>query len=320
MLYYFYFLIPYFLFLLDPFFEQLKQNIVRLIADGKPKEAYEKAKQLLAQYPEDDDVREIYEDVVKEIAEENDDKVNEALPALKEAYANGEFEKVLQETGKLLKFAPKHGDLRDLYFDAQKAYQKKLEQSLDLMKDRYRKRFDELLEKSPHLLNEELFALDMANPTNEEVLHLTAEYRDHLIEKMIREKEELIYSDKTEALEHFLKSLQQIDPKSKRVEDLRRMIRMAEGEAAAEDRLEFMYRGEQHLKTLLRLKKYDKALKVAEEILVANPKSGYAKRGAAEARRKLYAQSREAAVKLLLENLPQLEADRKANPDNYLSV
>ncbi len=305
---------------MDPFFEQLKQNILALVSSGKAKDAYSRAKQLLAQYPDDEDVRRIYREVAEVIGDENERLVEKALPALEASFDTGDYAKVLSEAGRLLKFAPKHGDLKDLFFKAQRAYAEKLEHSVDLMEARHRQRFEELLANSPESLNEELFSLDMANPNNDVLHKLTSEFRDRLIEKLIKEKEELIYSDKFEAFEHFLSELRRIDPKSKRVMDLERLMKAGQGEMMQEDRLEFLYRGQQHLKTLLRLKKFDKAMKVAEEILVADPKASYAKRGLSEAKRKLYGESRAAAVDLVIAEREALKKSFQAEPQSFLRV
>lgn len=305
---------------MDPYFDQVERNIKSLIGEQKFKEAYSLVKQLLAKYPGDKDAENLKKLVEKEVVASNQRLIDSKMPGLKKLFSEKKFPELVKECKALLKFDPDHKELVSLMNKAIKQYQEETSESLKNIEDSSRKMLEKLLSENPDRLVDELFSLDKAYAGNEVMKNVTSEYREKLIERLINEKEDLIYSDKFEAIDSFVKRLENISPTSQRVKDLKEMLRVLRHEAQTNDKREFLYKGGKHLQTLLRLKKFDKALQVAEELLEVNPNDKFARKVCNVARKKLYGVTRNDCVQLLLDHREEWQKELQSTPNSFVKI
>ena len=137
---------------------------------------------------------------------------------------------------------------------------------------------------------------------------------------MISDQKNLLYSDKFSEIESFIKQLKAIDPDNKRIKDLYPFLQDWKTLHQTEKKREFIFQGKEHLSNLFKLKCYDKALKVCEELLDLEPDSKEILKFKKKAKSFLFTQTRELSVKSLLKEMKGLADEFKKENSNIIKV
>ncbi|MEK7126516.1 MAG: hypothetical protein AAB848_00260 [Patescibacteria group bacterium] len=304
----------------DAFFRQAEQNIVQLIHEKKYKEAYSFAKQFLERFPHEKTFIKLKEQIEEAVEEENESLVNEKLQNLKPLYKEEKYEEILKGLKELLILSPNSSKLQKLYQEAQIKYQNQVAVSQEKFEKKQRARLDELLKTNETLLIEEIFLLETQNSDVPRIRKLAQEYRDKVIEKKIKEKGELIYSDKYDAIANFLEQLRHIDKENPRIAEIENITGGKKLTNQSEQKSEYIYAGQTHLDTLMKLKKYDKVMTAAEEILKTDPNNETAKNLLEEATQLFFAQTREESIDSINKNLPALKQEYKEDKTKFTTI
>ncbi len=305
---------------MDAYFEQFSRNVNQVLADKDYKKAYKLCEEMALRFPGNSDVTAIKSRIVNEVRIENERVIESKLETFDELWDQKNYAEIIKQVQKLLKLDPTNKKLKKWNTKAQAAYKSQLD---ELQKDFYSKKeqdFETLLKNSPHLLVDALFNFDLSNPGNITVRKMTEKFRDKLIEKKIKEREDLIYSDKFEAIGNFIHELRNIDEKNPRIKDLEGMLKMWEHSDQQEQRSEFIYKGETHLETLMKLHKYDKAIKVAEEILEVDPSLTKVRKLLEKAQGKFFVQTREMTIGRIEADLPSAKVAYDQGRDDFVAI
>lgn len=304
----------------DAFFRQAEQNIVQLMHDKKYKEAYSLVKQFLERFPHEKTFIKLKKQIEEAVEEENESLINEKLESLKPLFKEEKYEEILKILKELLTLSPNSSKLQKLYQETQIKYQNQVTVSQEKFEKKQRARLDELLQTNETLLIEEIFLLETQNSDVPRIRKLAQEYRDKVIEKKIKEKKELIYSDKYDAISNFIEQLKKIDPNSPRITELENIVGGKKLVNQSEQKSEYIYAGQTHLDTLMKLKKYDKVIKVSEEILKTDPENITAKKMLEEATRLFFAQTKEESIDSINKNLPALKQEYEKDKTKFTTI
>lgn len=302
------------------YFEQLEQNINHLLADKKYKQAYQLCSEILIKFPEEKRFLKLKEHTEEAAKIENEKIVENKLKEFETLWQQEKFVEILKELKDLFLIAPENKKLKKFYHAAQEAYREKVEKLKKEFKQKEISRLDTLFSNNPEELLEELFALERANPGNLEIKSLTTNYRDRLIAKKIAEKQQLLNSDKYPDIDHFIQQLEKIDDKSPRIRDLMASVDNRKRKSQLEQTGEFVYQGLAHLDTLMKLKKFDKVIQAANEILSVDEKNKKIKRILSKAKNKLFQQTKELTVDSILCNKDSLKTAYLQNKDNFIKL
>jgi len=304
----------------DPFIEQAEQNINLLLAEKRFKEAYQKCEALILQFPGEEALVALKERIEQDIRIANSQVIETRLKELEKLFEEKEYVLVLRGLKELLKLDQKSPKLNDLFSKTQALYAAQLSEMEDGFIDQQRVRLEKIFEDSPADLLEELFVLDRNNASNKRVHDLTASFRDLVIKKKIEEMADLLYSDKYDAIAHFISELQQIDEKNPRIAELKSSLQHVRNDEQFSQKSEFIYSGEKHLDTLIKLKKYDQAMKVAEEILHLDPGNLSVIKLLKKASRANFYQTRDLSIQAIEENLPALLSEYEEDSSKFIKL
>ncbi|MBI2634290.1 hypothetical protein HYW82_01295 [Candidatus Peregrinibacteria bacterium] len=303
-----------------PFFQEAEQKIRRLIDEKQYRQAYGLCKEYLMEYPYDELFLNLKTEIEELVNENNENIINKKIVELEKDFKEEKYAGILEELKKLLEVNPRHKQLVKFFRKTQGAYEKQIGKNQQYFDENQRQRLEILLEQNPAGLIEELFILEKNNPGNQNVLNLTTEFRDKLIAEKIKEKEELIYSEKYEAIENFIKELETVDAKNQRIAEIGKMAKARQHYSQLHDKEEFLYQGEKHIDTLMKLKKFDKAIKAANELLAIDRFNTRILKLLEKARKKLFTQSSEETIDIIQKKQEQLNTDHKNNPDKYIEL
>lgn len=304
----------------NAFIEQAEQNINLLLSEKKFREAYQKCDALLLQFPTESSIVDLKRRVESDVIIENKRVIDLKLEGLESLWNSKDYVTILRSLRELLKLDPKSSKLISLYTKAQKLYAEQVEVLEREFEQSQKKKLQELFETSPDALLDELFLLDRNNTGNPSVHRMTTLFRDMLIKKRIDEMAELVYSDKYAAIANFIAELKKIDASNSRIVELESMLRHWQNDEQFNQKSEFIYNGRQHLDTLMKLKKYDKAMRVAEEILRIDANDKFVRKILKNAEQKFFSQTRNLTINSIQAAQPELLTQYQSDKANFIRL
>lgn len=302
------------------FLEQIEQKIYLLQNQGKLSEAYDLCKLYLSQYPEEKSLHSLKGEIEEAIEDANNHLVDKKLAELSPSWKEGNYPKIIKELKALLQYSPNHKELRKQYQTAQIKYKEEIEIRSAKYEKQQIAKFDKLLAENENSLVGELYLLSNDNPNNPEVKNLVQTYRNKVIEKKLAQKRELMESEKFDDIANYLSQLEKIDENSPIIKRERDNLQIRKHKKQNQEKQEFVYQGMSHLDTLMKLGKYDKAIKVAVEILETDQTNKIAKKILKSAEEKLFEQTREITIQKITEGKSEIQADTKLHQDQYISI
>ncbi len=302
------------------YYEQLEQKINSFLTEGKFKEAFALCKESIIQYPSEPRFAKIKNRIEEAVEEENEKRIKDKLEAMKPLWKEEKYLDILKTLKDLLIASPNNSKLKSLYEDAENSYKKQFKKLIEKFSKEQHQRLDVILENNPGQLIEELYILTKENPGNQNVKNLVAEYEDKLIAKKIEDKKELLSSNKYDVIENFLDELRKIGKANKRIQDIEVAIKSRKLEGEIVQTKEFVYGGEKHLDTLVKLEKYDKAIKAAEEILKVDPKNIAARDVLVFSEKKYKNQLKNLAADSIEKNFQNLQTEYAQDKTKFIKI
>ena len=302
------------------YFDQLELKINSLLNDRKFKEAFSLCRETILQYPNETRFVKIKERIEKAVEEENENIIKNKLEEIKPLWKEEKYLEILKTLKNLLAASPNNSKLKNLYLDAEKLYRKQYENLNEKFNKDQRIRLDSILKENPSQLAESLYILTKENSGNTIVKNLVSEYEEKLITKKIEDKRELINSNKFDVIEGFLDDLRKINRFSKKIQEIESQIKSRKLEGEIVQTKEFVYGGEKYLDTLVKLKKFDKAMKAAEEILKVDPENKEAKEVLEDSTGKYKDQVKDLAVDSINKNLQGLKTEYDKDKTKFIKI
>lgn len=305
----------------DPYIGQLEQNVTILLTDHRFKDAEKLCLDVLKSHPEyQAEVKALLQKITVAIADQNEKVIEKQLEDLEVLWNSKDYPTLIQELRKIIKIDPRNFEANDQLLRAQKAYLKVIDKNKKNFVANQAEEFERLLKEDPAELLQALFEFEKSNVSNEAMLKLAARYRDKLLEQKLSTHDELIKSGNIHDIEHLLAELENIDKSHPKLAKIRSMLSLLKLDDYSNQKLEFLYSAREHLDTLLQLKKYDKALQLAEEILSQNPKDSFVRKVAAKARRRLYSETRDITVEKITDDLAKTRSDFEQDPSSFIRL
>lgn len=302
------------------YFDQLELKINSLLNDRKFKEAFSLCRETILQYPNETRFVKIKERIEKAVEEENENIIKNKLEEIKPLWKEEKYLEILKTLKNLLAASPNNSKLKNLYLDAEKLYRKQYENLNEKFNKDQRIRLDSILKENPNQLAEALYILTKENSGNTIVKNLVSEYEEKLIAKKIEDKRELINSNKFDVIESFLDDLRKINKFSKKIQEIESQIKSRKLEGEIVQTKEFVYGGEKYLDTLVKLKKFDKAMKAAEEILKVDPENKEAKEVLEDSAEKYKDQVKDLTVDSINKNLQGLKTEYDKDKTKFIKI
>lgn len=302
------------------YFAQIEQKINSLLSEKKFKEAHKICVDMIEKFPEDSRFKKIKEKIEKEVENENEKAIKEKLKEILPLWKEEKYDEILKALKPLLEAAPTNENLKRTIIKAQNEYKKKIEKLKTDFNNKQIQKFSELFEKNEEQLIQDLFQLEKGNPGNKDIKKLTASFRDKIIERRIKEKEDLITSEKYEDIAHFIQQLKKIDEKNTRILDLEKQIKISQHGYQLEEKGEFVYQATKSLDTLIRLKKYDKAIKIANEILDIDKENKEARKILKEAEKEFFKQTRNESIDVIKKNQRDNKKEYEKDKSGFIKL
>lgn len=307
---------------MDQAFEiQLRRNIEALIAEGKFGEAFEECTKILNKIPNNQTFLSIKRSIEVKMFELNKEKVKEGIKEAKKIFKNKDTIGALKKIRELLTLAPNDATLIRLHGKLQEKYKKETEKAEQDFVQQKEKEFKTLLDASSYsILLQEIDLLESNYIGNKNVMSLASRTKESIIKKEIEGKKELLMSTKFEEIYDFLNDLKNIKKDSKILIDIEASIKKRESGSAMRTIGDFVYSGTNDLETLMKLKKYNEAVSVSEELLQINPQDEKVRKIYNKAKTKAYAVNKNDAIEVIKKSISKLKGEYTNNKSNFIRI
>lgn len=298
-------------------FKKIEEEIESLLADKKFSEALQLCNQYSVRFADNSEIIKLKRKVLEASQKHNHEFIESKIKETKIDYRNKNYEKVLKVLIPLFKIAKNDKELRSYFEKIKEEYEQQNKENLD----KYIKEKESQLRRL--FSNKDQFILEAAklekeNYKNKVVRELITKLRNDFIEKEINDNKELLKSDKYEIIKNIIKSLRRIEYENQLITNLEKEIKKRKYDFAVEEKAEYIYKGEQFLDTLIKLKKYDKALIVALEILEIDPNNKIVQKIYNKIEKNLFNQIRNETVEKIISDQKNLKEEFKKNPNVFI--
>jgi hypothetical protein len=302
------------------FIDQACQKIRRLIAQEKLKEAHKICYELSQQYPKELDFKGLLNEIETEVEEKNQKIAEEKLEEIEPLWKEKKYDKIISELQEIAKAIPSNKIIKQ---QIEKAKQKYSEQVENLQKEffsKQRARLEKLLDTNTFEFQSELYILESNNPQNSKIKDMVKELKGELINKKIKEKTELLKSTKHQDIKNFIAELKKIDPQNENLRRLDENTRIRTHKDQIDEKKEYIHSGFSQYEELIKIKKYDKAIKVAEEILKADHRNKAAIKAKRKAEKLFYYHTKSLVIKEIEKSAPAIRKSYKKKPANFIKL
>jgi len=305
----------------EAFFRQIRRNIESLIIEGQLAEAYSKCKEILEEYPDQKGILDLKRSIEQKLISENKEIVEAGIKEAEEFAKKDEKEKALRKLKELLEISPNNEKLKRIYLKIQKKYKENLEKIQENFLENKKKILKECFSKGDMTeLIQLTQTLAREYGENKDMQALVKMYREKIVESELKEKGELLNSTKFDDIESFLKDLKKIDETSKAIQNVENYVKRRKMGSQVENIEEFIFSSEEALVTLMKLKKYEEAIVVANEILKTSPENNEAKKILKKAKRKSFFMNQKEVVRKITQKLPALKFEYEKNKSNFIRI
>lgn len=302
------------------YFGQVEKNINSLIADQKYKEAHRLCKEYLEKFPQEKKLLKMKKKIEKIVRSENTKVVKEEIKKTKPLWKEKQYAEIIKILKPLIEADPGNNKIKRLAIKAQDAYREEVQKLKNNFEKEQTERFDMVLKNQPSQLLDELSELERDNPGNPIAKGIIQKYKTALIRNRIKEKEELIYSDKYDSIHSFIDQLRIIDKNNSVINELEDLTRRRQHGNQVDEKNEFVYKSKSHLITLMQLKKYNKAVMAATELLETEKDNQEIIKILKKAEKKLFKINREKTISLIQDDIVKQKAEYEKDPSSFVRL
>jgi len=304
----------------NQYLAEIQNRIEAMLSANKDKDAYDLCLQVLKKLPDNKDFNKLRDVIEEKIEKGNKILIDKKIAELKPLVSEKRYEEILRELNPFVK-TYQTSKLVNFYRDIYSLYAKQIEVN---QKDK----LAELEMKSDNLINteqeegllQELYKLEKNNIGNYKIQELVKKIKTKIIKRKIKEKSDLIYSDKYNAIANFIESLKRIDDHSDDVAKMEKEVRGRVEGKQQENKNEFIFNGKNYLQTLMHLKKFDKAVKVAQELLEVDENDKFVKSVLKKAESKMFSQTRDSSIVSIEESKEYLKREYSKEKDKFVKI
>lgn len=262
-------------------------KIKNLMAQNKYVNAHKACLEILRFDPENIQVIKLKNKIEAAVKKHNIDALKEDIANLKPLLAQKKFEELLAHLKQLEPYINQYPPLKLFIIKAQKAYRKDItvkqkkyfdQQYEEIAKLRKQKKYAEALHISQQLIRD---SIEIKRSTK-----LISELKHQWINDELEKKQQFMNTDKHEDILLWLQKLKQISGKHPKIDKLIEKTKQRQQLYKKDQKKDFIFSGFEKMKTLIQLKKFDKAMMAGEEVLEIDPTNTKVRKMYSEATRK----------------------------------
>lgn len=298
------------------------QKIRNLMDQERWQEAHRACLEILKYDPENIKVIRLMKKIEKAVEDINTKIIKEDIANLKELWDKQEYEELVTKLRGLKKYSKTYPPLLKELEKAEKAYQKQLHEEQVSAFDEERKKIDEYIANQKFAdAMRATQKLRITRIRENEIKKLLNKIRKMWVEHELKRQQGLLSSKKFEEILLALQQIQSIDPHSDRIKKIIDNVKKKYQRYKVDEKKDFIYKGLEKTRTLIQLKKYDKAVQAAHEILEIDPDNDTARKLFRRAKTKLGKSINKDLLKQMKNSREEIKEDMKtAKKGKYVKI
>lgn len=293
--------------------DHLKQN--------RLSEAINLSSKILQQDPENTTITRLFNKAQKLLEQQNTRIVDQKITTIKPLIAKSLFKEALKQLQELLNYTPNHQKLHSLIQEVQAQYH---QQQQNLATDFIQQTLSQLQIAIQNNDDTQFFSQEaLVHKFLENAPSLRAkliDLRHQLIDQKLQAKEEFLNSDKFEQILEFITELQKIEPEYQNLKELQTAIKNRYLLQKENQEKEYIFQGNENIKTLYQKEKYDKAITAAKEILAFDKGNKQAKNLLQKSINKQNKEMNTEVASKIKQNFPDLQKKQQADQKQFITL
>lgn len=299
--------------------EEAYSQIQLYMQEEKWLEAYRGCLEILRFDPENPKILGLKKHIEKTVHDNNVRAVKADLKRLQPLWQQKLYAQYLQELKKLEPYLPDYPPLKNVIDKAQAAYQSQVtnqqsdyyHQELQRIQDlAHQHKFSEALEGAEKLRAQKFYP--------KEVTKLIQALHNDWIDSELAANRDLVQSEKYEDMLLFYQKLLKLDPLNQKLAKLISQAKKRYQTHQLDQQKEFIYKSLEHIRTLYQLKKYDKSMAAAAEILQLDPANKEAKTLYKQSFRKIRKLTDREVIDQMVSINKQMDQEYKTAPKGFI--
>lgn len=297
------------------------QRIKNLIQSEKWREAHRACLEILRYDPENLQIIRLKNKIEKAVQRVNKRAIKEDIQKLQPLWKEKNFDKLLAHLKELRPYRSQHKTLDKFITKVDKAYAKAYAED-------QKEYFDAEMEGIQKLLSEKKYQeailaaqkLRITRYHEKDVKKLILKIKNEWIAHEIGSNKKLLESDKYEDALLKAQQIKKIDPESEKIKNLIKSTKSKYQRHKVVEQRDFIYKGLEKTRTLMQLKKFDKALQAASEILEVDPENKKAQYMFGVAKRKALKSDNKALRKQMKKAKKQMKEEYKKDKSKFIKI
>lgn len=301
--------------------QEATQRIKNLIQEEKWLEAHRACLEILRFDPENLKIIRLKNKIESEVKKVNKRAIKEDLKKLKPLWEEGKFEELMKHLKALRPYRKDYKALNKFIEKVEKAYTQKIAENRKVYYEEEMKNIKQLM--GQHEYQEAIRAAQKLRITKvheKEVKKLILEIKNRWISHEIEANKKLLQSDKYEDALLKAQQIKKIDPESERIQKLIKSTKKKYQHHKVVEKRDFIYKGLEKTRTLMQLKKFDKALQAASEVLDADPENKKAQYMFTVAKRKALKSDSKLLHRQMKKAHKDMEEKYKKNKSRFIKI
>ncbi|HMR01200.1 MAG TPA: hypothetical protein PKA32_02310 [Candidatus Gracilibacteria bacterium] len=297
------------------------QRIKNLIEHEKWQEAHRACLEILRYDPENLQVIRLKNKIEKAVQKVNKRAINEDIQKLKPLWKEKNFQKLLDHLKELRPYRKQHKALDHFISKVDKAYAKAYAENQKEYFEAEMKNIQKLLEQKEY--QKAILAAQKLRITKyheKDVKRLILKIKNEWIAHEIADNKKLLESDKYEDALLKAQQIKKIDPESEKIKHLIKTTKDKYQRHKVVEQRDFIYKGLEKTRTLMQLKKFDKALQAASEILDVDPENKKAQYMFQVAKRKALKNDNRALRRQMKKSKKELKEEYKKDKSKFIKI
>jgi len=273
---------------LDDFLNEKIQEVNNFIKEGDLRKAHLACQEILEVDPENSKASRLIRKIEEQIRANNIKAVKKDIKNLEPLWKEQKYGELIEKYQKLLTYVPGYKPLEKLILKADKKFRAAAALSkkefitnakTTLQEFFNQKKYQEVIKQSQKI--------GVVYPEDSELQNLMRKFRIKVIDIQLADKKIFLASENYEKIIKYLYDLLKVEPTHKKLQTLIDKYKSRRASQQVSERRDYFFRGSENLKTLYQLKKYDKVIEGAQEMLTVDKKNTFAKSMLRKASRKL---------------------------------
>lgn len=301
--------------------EEAVTNIRKLMAEKKWLEAHRECLDFLRYDPENLKIIRLKNKIEKTVKQQNRKAIREDLAKLGPLWHEKQYEDLLKHLRTLEPYIPDYPPLKNVIVKAQKLYAQQVQnKSKEIFNENRNliekcvseKKFSDALVMAEKML--------LAKDHEEQIRKLVERIKSNWIQNEIEQNQALLKSEKFEDILLFYQGLLRIDKKSKLLKKAIETTKKRYQEYKIDIKKEFIFSSLEKIRTLYQLKKYEKVVEAAQEVLNIDPLNNQAESFLKKSSKKTKRLINKEVVTQMSDAQKKLKEDWKAKKDQFIKL